>query len=95
VVGSRHLEATTESGTPPRRTLVTSRWHWQPAAVGVFVLAIVLILSAVEPSPAQAWLLGLPSPGQVISGLLGGIGSVIGVRCRRLRGLPFSIITSS
>ena len=42
------------------------------------MLAIVLALSAIEPSSAQAWLLGLPSPGQVVSGLLGGIGHVIG-----------------
>jgi hypothetical protein len=42
------------------------------------VLVIVLLFSALEPTSAQAWLLGLPSPGQVASGLLGGIGSVIG-----------------
>ena len=63
-----------------------ARWHWQLAAVGAGVLAVVLLVSAVEPSPAQAWLLGLPSPGQVISGLLGGIGHVIGGTVGQARG---------
>ena len=71
---------------------MTSRWHWQLAAVGAFVLAIVLLLSAIEPSPAQAWLLGLPSPGQVISGLLGGIGSVIGGTVGKLAVTAFDAI---
>ena len=38
----------------------------------------MLAVSALEPASAQAWVLGLPSPGTVISGLLGGIGDVIG-----------------
>jgi len=48
------------------------------AAVGAGVLVVALLFSALEPSSARAWLLGLPSPGQVVSGLLGGIGDVIG-----------------
>ena len=71
---------------------MTSRWHWQLAAVGACVLAIVLLLSAVEPSPAQAWILGLPSPGQVISGLLGGIGHVIGGTVGKLAVTAFDAI---
>ena len=54
------------------------RRHWQIAAVGGAVATVTLLFSALEPSPAQAWILGLPSPGQVVSGLLGGIGHVIG-----------------
>ena len=42
------------------------------------MLVVTLLFSALEPAPAEAWLLGLPSPGQVVSGLLGGIGHVIG-----------------
>ena len=42
------------------------------------VLAAMLLLSALEPSPAMAWLVELPSPGQVFSGLLGSVGNVIG-----------------
>jgi hypothetical protein len=86
------VEAAAESGTPPRRTLVTSHWHWQLAAAGAFVLAIVLLLSAVDPTPAQAWLLGLPRPGKVISGLLGGIGSVIGGTVGKLAVTAFDAI---
>ena len=40
---------------------------------------MTLGFSALEPAPAQAWIIpGLPSPGQVISGLFGAIGNVIG-----------------
>ena len=46
--------------------------------VAAGALFVTLLFSAVEPAPAQAWILGLPSPGQVISGLVGGIGHVIG-----------------
>jgi len=91
-VGSRHLQAAAGSGTPPRRALLTSRWHWQLAALGASVLAIVLLLLAVEPSPAQAWILGLPSPGQVISGLLGGVGSVIGGTVGKLAVTAFDAV---
>lgn len=90
--GSRHLEASAESGTPLRRTLVASRWHWQLAAAGAFVVAIVLILSAAEPPSARAWIFGLPSPGQVIGGLLGGIGHVIGGTVGKLAVTAFDAI---
>jgi hypothetical protein len=68
------------------------RWHWQLAGVGAGVLAIVLLLSAVEPAPAQAWLFGLPSPGQVISRLLGAIGGVIGGTVGKLAVTAFDAI---
>jgi hypothetical protein len=55
-------------------------------------LAIVLLLSAVEPAPAQAWLFGLPSPGQVISRLLGAIGGVIGGTVGKLAVTAFDAI---
>ena len=55
-----------------------ARGHWPLAAVGACVLVMTLGISALDPTPARAWLLGLPSPGSVISGLLGGIGHVIG-----------------
>ena len=60
------------------RARVIARGNWQLAAVGAGVLVVTLLFSALEPAPAEAWLLGLPSPGQVVSGLLGGIGHVIG-----------------
>ena len=52
----------------------------------------MLLFSALEPSPAQAWILGLPSPGQVISGLLGGIGNVIGGTVGKLAVTAFDAI---
>jgi hypothetical protein len=60
------------------RARVIARGHWHLVALGAGVLAATLGVSALDPSRAQAWLLGLPSPGAVISGLLGGIGHVIG-----------------
>ena len=74
----RHLEAAAGDGGPPVRARVSGRWHWRLAAVGGCVLGMVLFVSALAPSPAQAWLFGLPSPGQAVGGLLGGIGSIIG-----------------
>ncbi len=60
------------------RALLIAREHGLLAAVGAGVLVATLGLSALEPSPAGAWLLGLPSPGRVVSGLLGGVGDAIG-----------------
>ena len=91
MAGSQHLEAVAGSGNP-RRGWLLARWHWQLAAVGAGVLASVLLLSAVEPPPAQAWLFGLPSPGQVISRLLGAIGGVIGGTVGKLAVTAFDAI---
>jgi hypothetical protein len=55
-----------------------ARGHLLLAAVGGGVLFVTLLVAALEPAPAQAWILGLPSPGQVVGGLFGGIGHVIG-----------------
>jgi hypothetical protein len=60
------------------RARVLAHGHWQLLAVGAGVVVMTLGFSALEPTPARAWLLGLPSPGSVISGLLGGIGHAIG-----------------
>ena len=53
---------------------------------------MVLLCSALEPSSAQAWVLGLPSPGQVVSGLLGGLGHVIGGTVGKLAVTAFDAI---
>jgi hypothetical protein len=74
------------------RARMTARGHWQLAAVGAGVLGVSLLFSALEPAPAQAWLFGLPSPGQVISGLLGGIGHVIGGTVGKLAVTAFDAI---
>ncbi|MGO9751962.1 MAG: hypothetical protein ACLP22_10715 [Solirubrobacteraceae bacterium] len=72
---------------------MTSRWHWQLAAVGALVLVMMFGFSALDPTSARAsWLLGLPSPGDVISGLLGGIGSVIGGTVGKLAVTAFDAI---
>jgi hypothetical protein len=68
------------------------RGHRRAAVLSLAVLAVMLLLSALEPAPAQAWLLGLPSPGQVVSGLLGGIGHVIGGTVGKLAVTAFDAI---
>jgi hypothetical protein len=55
-------------------------------------LCVALLVSAAEPPSAQAWFLGLPSPGQVISGLLGSIGHVIGGTVGKLAVTAFDAI---
>src|ERR1700722_13802897 len=70
-----------EAGDPSSvagRARVIARGDCPRAASAGRGLAIILFLSALEPSPAGAWVFGLPSPGKVVSGLLGGIGHVIG-----------------
>ena len=49
-------------------------------------------MSAAEPPAAQAWILGLPSPGQVVSGLLGGVGGAIGGTVGKLGVTAFDAI---
>jgi hypothetical protein len=53
--------------------------HWRLVAAGAGVPGVVLVGLALEPSSAQAWVLGLPSPGQVVSGLLGVVGWLVAV----------------
>ena len=53
-----------------------TRRGWRFLAAGAGVLTVGLGLAAVAPSPARA--LSLPGPGQVVGGLLGGVGSAIG-----------------
>ena len=62
------------------------------AAVGAGALVVTLLVSAAAPAPAQAWILGLPSPGQVIGGLLGGVGHVIGGTVGKLAVTGFDAI---
>jgi hypothetical protein len=92
VTSARKLPSAAPTAAVAVRVRRRFRWRWQLAGVGACVLLVVLLLSAVEPSPAQAWLLGLPSPGQVISGLLGGIGSVIGGAVGKLAVTAFDAI---
>ena len=66
--------------------------RWRLLAAGVLVVLVTLGVSALEPSPAQAWVLGLPSPGQVISGLVGGLGHVIGGTVGKLAVTAFDAI---
>ena len=61
-----------------RRARVVGPPHSALLAAGAAVLTAMLAAAALDPASAQAWVLGLPSPGSVISGLLGGIGDVIG-----------------
>jgi hypothetical protein len=68
------------------------RAHRQAVVLGFGVLVAMLLISSLWPSPANAWLLGLPSPGQVVSGLLGGLGHVIGGTVGKLAVTAFDAI---
>ena len=74
------------------RRITGARGRLLLVAVGAGALCVMLLVSAAEPAPAQAWFLGLPSPGQVISGLLGGIGHVIGGTVGKLAVTAFDAI---
>ena len=52
----------------------------------------MLLLLALEPSPAMAWLVELPSPGQVFSGLLGSVWQRDRRYGRRARATAFDAI---
>ena len=67
------------------------REHWLLPTVGTGALTVTLLVSALDPAPAQA-LFGLPSPGHVISGLLGGVGHVIGGTVGKLAVTAFDAI---
>lgn len=77
------------SGAGARRV---TAGYWRLAPVGAAVLMVMLVVSALEPSPARAGLLGLPSPGQVIGGLFGGIGHAIGGTVGKLAVTAFEAI---
>jgi hypothetical protein len=53
-----------------------TRTRWRLLVAGCGVLTLALALAVADPSPARA--LGLPGLGQVVGGLLGGVGNAIG-----------------
>jgi hypothetical protein len=88
----RVAEVEAEVHAVRRRGATATRSRWQVVGVGVAVLVVALGFWALDPSPAQAWILGLPSPGQAISGLLGGVGNVIGGTIGKLAVTAFDAI---
>ena len=85
-------QADQRSGLHRRRAFALLRGHWPLAVVGIASVVLALLMSATEPPPAQAWILGLPSPGQVVSGLLGGVGGAIGGTVGKLGVTAFDAI---